>query len=107
MLYDKRWGETKVDPFNLDNLIAWLEKQPADMSYVYTNPCGCVLAQYFQQYGYRRVSTLGVYAADDSIKLPEGWDRIASGHGCYLKDIDKRLTFGRALGRARALRDSQ
>lgn len=31
MLYDPKWEQqTKTDPYSLDNLIAWLEQQPAE-----------------------------------------------------------------------------
>ena len=35
MLYDPKWEkpEVKADPFSLDALIAWLEKQPANGTY--------------------------------------------------------------------------
>lgn len=47
MLYDPKW-DTKTDQFTLKNLIAWLEKQPADERYVYTDAERCLLGQWVQ-----------------------------------------------------------
>lgn len=33
---------------SLDGLIAWLEKQPPDSSYNWSNPSGCLIAQWLQ-----------------------------------------------------------
>jgi hypothetical protein len=38
-----------AEPTTAD-LIAWLEKQPADATYHYSDPEGCVLAQFFRQH---------------------------------------------------------
>jgi hypothetical protein len=54
MLYDPKWEqktETKADPFKLETLIAWLEKQPAAGEYEYTSSTGCALCQYFRAQG--------------------------------------------------------
>lgn len=39
MLYDKRWDKPEVnaDPFSVDSLVAWLEKQPAAKVYCYAD----------------------------------------------------------------------
>jgi hypothetical protein len=52
MLYDPKWEQKTADPFNLDTLIAWLEKQPAAKEYNYQNACGeCLLGQYMAAHG--------------------------------------------------------
>lgn len=51
---EKKAGEaqTKADPFTLESLIAWLEKQPANMTYEYMNCAGmCLLGQYMTSIG--------------------------------------------------------
>jgi hypothetical protein len=57
MLYDTRWGVSKivVDPVSLDGLIAWLEQQDPSTRYDYSSNCGCLLARYFTSIGYRGV----------------------------------------------------
>lgn len=48
MLYDPKWEvEVKADPFSLESLIAWLEKQPADREYNWASIDECMCAQYF------------------------------------------------------------
>jgi hypothetical protein len=93
MLYDPKW-----DAFNLRRLIAWLEKQPPQKRYGYTNTSRCLLAQYFTAIGvkFEAVGTdcvwlkAGEYFAID---LPPHFNEIAMGRG---------RTFGAALMRARA-----
>lgn len=49
MLYNKRWErpQTTQDSFSLENLIAWLEKHPADQAYnFYDCQGGCLIDQY-------------------------------------------------------------
>ena len=112
MLYDKRWDkpEVKADPFSLDSLIAWLEKQPGDETYCYIESGECLLTQYFTASGYNNVYmfTTGFWHGQDQIPghagrdeaiemgrytpLPAGFDRIAHA---------RPHTFGAALVRAR------
>jgi len=103
MLYDKRWDKTavKADPFTLDSLIAWLEKQPADDTYCYIDNGMCLLAQYFTASGFSRVS---VYSTkfqwhDGQRKLPPHFNKIAIG----LTMLPER-TFGAALERANRIK---
>lgn len=100
MLFNKSTG--KPDILSLDNLIAWLEQQPADETYPYSESRGCVLAQYFTAMGLKDVLvTPGQYAAGrfsyPRKLLPAGWEGIANGFpsGAW--------TFGAALRRAKAL----
>ena len=56
MLYDPKWeGEVKADPFKIESLVAWLEKQPADEQYCYLSNGECLLAQYFTAAGFENV----------------------------------------------------
>jgi|SRR5882672_9604510 len=87
--------ETKADPFSLDTLIAWLEKQPADKVYCYIDNGRCLLAQYFKEMGFKN-ALIGPYDFDcegaNSVKLPRHFNEIS-------QRWDR--TFGAALKRAR------
>ena len=74
----------------LEHLISWLEKQPADTAYCFTDNSACVLAQYKRSYSPRsRYAILN--------EFPRCFMLIAG-----LDDGD--WTFGAALLRARASR---
>lgn len=96
MLYDKRWEkpEIKADPFSLENLIAWLEKQPHQKEYNYCDPTDCLIGQYLKSQGLS--GSDAVLASDALDRL--GWLHIAQDH----KNSPQRWTFGDALERARA-----
>lgn len=100
MLYDKRWDEPKVkaDPFSLESLIAWLEKQPGATEYCYSDTGHCLLAQYFEAAGFEQAllgsETISWGNADIEVKLPLHFNEIAQGSGGI-------RTFGAALERAR------
>lgn len=94
---DKKF-ETKADPFTLDALIAWLEKQPANKRYCYLDNGGCMFAQYLLYFGYKRPLIGGFCLQAENLPrwdLPVGWDDIPYA---------MPRTFGAALDRARALR---
>jgi hypothetical protein len=99
VLYDPKWEvEIRSDPFSLESLIEWLEKQPSDEIYCYTEPGGCLLSQYFYAAGFGTVN-MGPEDFDygetfqHRAKLPRHFDDIAQGWS---------RTFGAALCRARA-----
>lgn len=99
MLYDPKWNEVNADAFSLGNLIAWLEKQPANEKYCFRSNGDCLFARYFISCGFGRVSmsstTLHWGAIYEHARvLPYGWDDLAA---------DRPHTFGSALARARAL----
>jgi hypothetical protein len=95
MLYDKRWDkqlETR-DPFTLESLIAWLEKQPANKVYCYGDLGSCLAARYNASIGRRySVAILPLKSSDDKT-FDEKLERIA---------VMGPHTFGAALERARA-----
>lgn len=102
MLYDKRWDKTtKADPFTLESLIAWLEKQPADRTYHYTCQDGCLLAEYFRSAGFEsaRVTFNVLHIGVTHREFPDVFRQIAIDTGVGLK---RNWTFGVALERARA-----
>ena len=99
MLYDaKRWDkQTRADPFSLESLIAWLEKQPADNTYCYLDHGYCLLSQYFIAQGMEAVHVFscGGFKHDGiDDDYPLEFDVIAA-EGVH--------TFGAALERARSL----
>lgn len=56
MLFNIAWNKTpEVKPMDemlsTANLVAWLEKQPAGESYLYSNPYYCLLGKYFRANG--------------------------------------------------------
>lgn len=88
--------ETKADPFTLESLIAWLEKQPADGSYDYGDSGRCLAAQYLLPTGLDRSRFIGRAGPDLEEIIPGLWG-IASGF--FTAPHDR--TFGDALKRAR------
>jgi hypothetical protein len=103
--------ETEPDAFELESLIAWLEKQPARKTYDYVEPFGCLLYQYFKAmklpiisigpYYYRthKVGGFGGFGhpslSHDEYLLPHSFHEIA-----YIRPH----TFGAALKRAKSHR---
>jgi len=98
MLYDPKWEQqTKADPLSLESLIAWLEKQPADGEYDYTDPLNCLMCQYFSAQGLsvRDAGPRDVALTDGNvIYIPSTFYNVANG--------DDR-SMGGALARARDL----
>jgi hypothetical protein len=100
MLYDPKWSkpEVKTDPFKLETLIAWLEKQRASEPYCFLSNGECLLAHYLTGRGYRNVNAGGYdFAHADSterVDFPYAFRIVAKGHP---------RTFGAALERARSL----
>jgi hypothetical protein len=112
MFYDptcKPQTETKADPFTLDGLIAWLEKQPANSAYDYGCNGHCLLAQYFTMHGFKNV-IMGPKSFDHSagrdVPLPPILNDIAIGRWRMFPNNQER-TFGAALERARAVLSSR
>lgn len=103
MLYDPKCEktETKSDPFALGTLIAWLEKQPAHRAYNYNCNGHCLLAQYFTAQGFEKVCVGGSFfcTANTTHDLPAHFNDIAVD----AMHSPRRLTFGAALERARAI----
>lgn len=101
MLYDPKWDktETKADPFSLESLIAWLEKQPAEATYDYGDSRQCMAAQCLRSHGVDESRYVGLsgYALEDFFP---GFRAIAIGDADIVSD---GWTFGAALSRARAV----
>ena len=110
MLYSPNWdkqSETKADPFKLETLIAWLEKQPGDQGYSYTCRGHCMLAQYFVAMRFENVEVVPHFVTAKGLDLsrfPKPFEDIAIDHHGFhhLGRAVQGLTFGAALLRARA-----
>jgi len=106
MLYDKKWDakvETKADPFSLESLIAWLEKQPKDKVYCYVDNGHCLIAQYLLSLGYQAVGVdaRGFYdRSDDSLNTA---NLISLHPNLNTVAVREPYTFGAALERGRKL----
>lgn len=93
MLYDKRWDKTvskaitQPDPFSLESLIAWLEKQNPVTPYDWNDCRLCLVGRYLTAHG------LGDF---DYFRFENGELRIAVA-------AEEPRTFGAALKRARAI----
>lgn len=87
MLYNEAWSKSKVevkaDPFSLESIIAWGEKQPADRNYNWVSS-DCYLCQYLKANGYK-VSDYDKININDRVDVA----------------FDRPHTFGAALTRAR------
>jgi hypothetical protein len=103
MLYDPKWEpmtKAETDALSLECLIAWLEKQPADMRYCFGDTGHCMFAQYFTAMGLSNVDCGGTVFSTgwgrdyQDHPFPIGWPEIASGNP---------HTFACALHRARKL----
>ncbi|MEH2501198.1 hypothetical protein V1290_000009 [Bradyrhizobium sp. AZCC 1578] len=114
MLYDPKWAtifEVKADPFSLESLIAWLEKQPADKTYDYGCNGHCLLAQYFTAMGFKDVCVGGTHfdhrrdGRRAFVCIPQNFGDIAiDRHSIFGNGTDRKdRTFGGALKRARYL----
>lgn len=92
----KQDTETKPDVFSLEGLIAWLEKQPEETTYVWHN-CrgGCLIGMYFTALGIQNKIFRPAYADLFYPRFPDGsYHRVC---------MTTPWTFGAALSRARAL----
>lgn len=103
MLFNPDWSkqEVKADPFKLETLIAWLEKQPAASNYPYMDGCSCMFAQYLSAHGFSEPSIGGVTFSYQSGNRRKGLNPFPTGFPCVASGWPH--TFGAALERARAL----
>lgn len=89
------------DIFDLNRIIDWVEKQPADKEYNYVNTKHCLIAQYLKAQGKTDVHVSHVSAyfdgCESGLRLPNGVN-CAVRQGCW--------TFGGALKELKALRNS-
>lgn len=112
MLYDPKWEQqTKAEPFSLDSLIAWLEKQPENDSYPFCEWNNCLLAQWLREAD-SSARCVGGERGPNGYYM-DGFSYRANGrivdlrHLMYVAagdDYERDNTYGAALERARALR---
>lgn len=103
MLYNQEWERKTPPPMSLESLIAWLEKKPADGSYVYQSHGSCLIAQYMKDQEFTDVFVDSRFYEHDGCGLkylPVGWDAIARSDDWR---ATSELTFGKALARAKEL----
>lgn len=92
--------EVKVDPFSLEALILWLEKQPGETEYNYLSPGGCLICSYLSQaVGFQEPRVTETTFRDGLLTearnpLPARWNDIV---------VARPWTCGAALSRARNL----
>jgi hypothetical protein len=103
MLYDPKWEvEIKSDPFSLESLIAWLEKQPAHKVYDFFDTHNCMLGQWVRSVDKKARSMDG---AIDSATYNVRGHEVNLRPLCDVANGGKQFdTFGAALKRARAAR---
>lgn len=111
-----RVPEPKHDPFSLESLVAWLERQPGDKDYCYYDNGHCLLSQYFTAAGFKNVHMFTDCFWHGETRLRKDWGQdelLLSGKGTrFPKSFDEiasigARTFGAALQRARAALASQ
>lgn len=96
MLFDPNWS-IGVRPFQLSSLISWLESQPPESTYTYSDCGRCLLAQYFTAMGFKKIiiTSESMYYRDPTERgqsLPSFFNQISLG---------SPRTFGDALKRAK------
>ena len=90
------------NPLSTLELTTWLEQQPADKEYDYTDNKGCLIHQYLKAKGFNVGSVNPARWSEPADKdlnykrhaLPHNWNDISNGFP---------HTFGAALKRAKAL----
>lgn len=104
MLYDKRWEGKEVKIYkllSLEGLISWLEKQPANEKYEWTNCSKCVFGQYLAEFGLTNQASQVDVLSGGAIHSPQDYaDYQFIGY-------KGQHTFGAALERARRVLERQ
>lgn len=102
-LNEKKFGESQVTdtrPFdNIDRIIEWLEKQPADQRYCYMDQKSCLGTKYLESCGLNGIGKVFQY-----IYRYPNLRRVASGHGFPSSDPRNPWNYGEALERARQIK---
>jgi len=102
MLYDPKWEQqTKANPLTLENLIAWLERQPCNGYYDFNQFNNCLLARWLHSFD--------PAARNEMDNAPSGFFYTVNGQlvnlsrfGEVARGEGRAATFGAALKRARA-----
>ena len=117
MLFNPFWDKTeqKADPMVLGTLISWLEKQRPGGRYDYKSCTDCLLARYFSDQGYSRITISrnllmhGKPAHGDlEIKvLPEHFNWIAEGEPRTFEGALKRAELSQSRPRLADLAENK
>jgi hypothetical protein len=93
MLYNPKW---EVKSPKTPRFIRWLEKQPADKKYDYSNPFNCAYARYLRSYG-----VIGMVVPYAWVGLWLGIIPIAGRIKPWIENSLHERNFGASLNRAR------
>jgi len=102
MLYNQDWDKPKTAFATVDDLIAWLEKRPADTTYDWKSSTDCLLCRYAGKTSYLE-SIISMHAANRDLDYAT-LVYIAKGAPVgpvFVGDGAKAWTYGAALERAR------
>jgi hypothetical protein len=96
MLYDPKW-DIKTKPYSLAAFIGWLELQPKNGKYEFTDNHNCALAKWMRSMG----------GKPSKEPLLDSYHYVIAGKTVHLKQFaeivaDGEHTYGAALKRARA-----
>ena len=98
MLHDPKWNHG-----TLAGLITWLEGQPRDETYVYNNPCDCLIARYMGEAHNASWSSAmrDIYGGNDQHKIARGYlpEAVYSAH--WIADPALREPVARYLDQER------
>lgn len=101
--------ETKADPFSLESLVAWLERQDPAEVYCYGDAGRCLAAQFNLECGRKYIppgTTVGYWAARAVFNKSD--TKVYSQTGDFVGELEAiavsgGTSFGSALHRARTL----
>ena len=98
MLYDPKWEQqTRADPFSLESLITWLERQGPRQTYRFDQPAVCLVGQW--------IRAMGLVAEKDVGRISAN---LVTARSVFAPIVFRRpQTFAAALRRARAQRPLQ
>ncbi len=111
MLYDPKWDNPNrvLESITLNDLIAWLELQPATKKYYYSHNNKCMLCAFLLDHGAKYAYVTGSRWDNDpqpgseGVPLPLHFDDIAAARDTFDKN---RWTYGAALTRAKNIREA-
>lgn len=103
MLYDPKWEapQVKANPFSLESLIAWLEKQPTDRQYCFTEWGECLIAKWLLSIDPRSHLAQNAPTGFYYVVLEQTMDFNHFGDIAAGMHWGDSWTFGAALARAR------
>lgn len=89
-------------PLSLEAFSAWLDQQPPEKEYDYTDPWNCAICQYLKHIGLKfdSVDPGYIFATGDRVlaEIPEHWNEVSQS-----RRFIGKARFGEAAERAREL----